>query len=344
MLDNRLIGLLIVFVPLSLLSFGGGQAIVADIQHQTVDVHSWLSNAQFTDMYAISRASPGPSTLVAALIGYQVAGFLGAFVACLAIYVPSSAVVYAATSWWQRHRVSPVKTAIERGLAPIAIGLIFAGALAVIEAVGRRPPQPGDDRDRHRRPLHYEDQPLSRRRNRGSRLSRPAIRRRLSKPFRRSRRCPPASRDRRRSRRRPRSSIAVPSDLKIVMRRVRSCLGRRRRLGDDLGERPHTAPVETALPLELDEFAGFLAGLVDVVDDDDRIAGKGLGFEFLARGRIGADRIDVHPGPEPGRGDDRGRRFRRRDDDVGSLDRRARRSGGADGEDPSPCSCARRRL
>jgi chromate transporter len=87
-------------------------------------------------MYAISRASPGPSTLVAALIGYQVAGFLGAFVGCLAIYVPSSAVVYAATSWWQRHRVSPVKTAIERGLAPVAIGLIFAGALTVIEASG----------------------------------------------------------------------------------------------------------------------------------------------------------------------------------------------------------------
>ena len=136
MLDNRLIGLLIVFAPLSLLSFGGGQAIVADIQQQTVDVHGWLSNAQFTDMYAISRAAPGPSTLVAALIGYQVAGFLGAFVACLAIYVPSSAVVYAATSWWQRHRVSPIKTAIERGLAPIAIGLIFAGALAVVEASG----------------------------------------------------------------------------------------------------------------------------------------------------------------------------------------------------------------
>jgi chromate transporter len=133
---DRLLGLLIVFVPLSLLSFGGGQAIVADIQHQTVDVHGWLSNAQFTDMYAISRASPGPSTLVAALIGYQVAGLIGALVASLAIYLPSSAVVYAASSWWQRHRVSPVKTAIERGLAPVAVGLIFAGALAVIQASG----------------------------------------------------------------------------------------------------------------------------------------------------------------------------------------------------------------
>lgn len=133
---DRLLGVLIVFVPLSLLSFGGGQAIVADIQHQTVDVHGWLTNAQFTDMFAISRASPGPSTLIAALIGYQVAGFAGALVACFAIYIPSSVVVYAASTWWQRHRVSPLKTAIERGLAPVAIGLIFAGALAVIQASG----------------------------------------------------------------------------------------------------------------------------------------------------------------------------------------------------------------
>lgn len=139
MLESRLLGLLIVFAPLSLLSFGGGQAIVADIQHQTVDVHGWLTDAQFIDMFAISRAAPGPSTLVAALIGYQIAGFLGACVACLAIYLPSSAVVYVASAWWQRHRVSPVKTAIERGLAPIAVGLIFAGALSVIQASGAGP-------------------------------------------------------------------------------------------------------------------------------------------------------------------------------------------------------------
>ena len=67
MLDSRLIGLILVFVPLSLLSFGGGQAIVADIQYQTVEVHKWLTNSEFVDMFAISRASPGPSTLIAAL-------------------------------------------------------------------------------------------------------------------------------------------------------------------------------------------------------------------------------------------------------------------------------------
>ncbi len=131
---DRLLGLIIVFVPLSLLSFGGGQAIVADIQYQTVVVHPWLTNQQFTDMYAISRAAPGPSTLIAALIGWQVYGFWGALVACLAIYIPSSIVVYTASNWWHRNQESPWRAAIERGLAPIAVGLIFAGIVAVMRA------------------------------------------------------------------------------------------------------------------------------------------------------------------------------------------------------------------
>ena len=37
---NRLLGLILVFSPLSILSFGGGQAIIPEMQHKTVMVHS----------------------------------------------------------------------------------------------------------------------------------------------------------------------------------------------------------------------------------------------------------------------------------------------------------------
>src|ERR1044071_819651 len=99
MFDPRLLGLIVVFAPLSLLSFGGGQAIMADVQYQTVDVHGWLTNAEFTDLFAVSRAAPGPSTLIAALIGWQVASLPGAIVGTLAMYVPSSLVLYGIGSW-----------------------------------------------------------------------------------------------------------------------------------------------------------------------------------------------------------------------------------------------------
>ena len=57
MLDSRLLGLILVFVPLSLLSFGGGQAIVADIQYQTVEVQKWLTNSEFVQNTSTVRLS-----------------------------------------------------------------------------------------------------------------------------------------------------------------------------------------------------------------------------------------------------------------------------------------------
>jgi chromate transporter len=134
MSETRLLTLILVFAPLSLLSFGGGQAIVADMQHQVVDVRHWISGPEFADLFALSRAAPGPSTLIAALIGWQVAGFLGAVVGTLAIYIPSSFVVYGAVRWWHASKDSPWRAAFERGLTPVAVGLVFAGALAVLQA------------------------------------------------------------------------------------------------------------------------------------------------------------------------------------------------------------------
>jgi chromate transporter len=69
-----------------------------------------------------------------ALIGWQVAGFLGALAATFAIFVPSSIVMYAASSWWLRNEHSAIRKAIEQGLAPVAVGLIFAGMVIVLRA------------------------------------------------------------------------------------------------------------------------------------------------------------------------------------------------------------------
>src|ERR1700754_3642713 len=103
MFDSKvLIGLMMVFAPLSLVSFGGGPTILAPMQHQAVDVHHWLTNEQFIDLFAVSRASPGPGTLIAPLIGFKVYGWIGAIVACLALYIPSSLIVYAVGLLWGR--------------------------------------------------------------------------------------------------------------------------------------------------------------------------------------------------------------------------------------------------
>lgn len=135
-MPERLLALVLVFAPLSLVSLGGGPSIFAEMQRQAVDVHGWLTDAQFVDLFAISRAAPGPGSLISALIGWQAAGFAGALAAALALYLPSTLLVLAVGQWWRRKGDSPARKVIERGLAPIAVGLIFAGVLTLLQADG----------------------------------------------------------------------------------------------------------------------------------------------------------------------------------------------------------------
>jgi len=134
MLDDirTLLALTLVFAPLSLLSIGGGAALLAEIEHQSVSVHAWTTQREFADLFAISRAAPGPGTMLSTLIGWKVAGLPGALTATVALYLPSSLLVYGAARLWGRWRGSVWHTVVERGLAPIAAGLILAGGIAVL--------------------------------------------------------------------------------------------------------------------------------------------------------------------------------------------------------------------
>jgi chromate transport protein ChrA len=66
MRDNPLVGLLLVFVPLSLLSIGGGPSILAGIQN-AVEARAWMSQRDFLELFAIARAAPVPGVLPATL-------------------------------------------------------------------------------------------------------------------------------------------------------------------------------------------------------------------------------------------------------------------------------------
>lgn len=133
---RTLLGLIVVFGPLSLFSIGGGASLLAEIEHQSVTVHHWTTHREFADLFAISRAAPGPGTMLSTLIGWRVAGWAGAVTATVALYLPSSLLVFGVSRVWGRWRGSVWHSAIERGLAPIAAGLMLAGGLAVLQAAG----------------------------------------------------------------------------------------------------------------------------------------------------------------------------------------------------------------
>ena len=136
MRDDPLLALIAVFAPFSLASIGGGTSILAGIHHQAVDVRHWLTADDFVNMFAISRAAPGPGSMLTTLIGWHVAGWTGALVATLALFVPSSLLCYGVAHVWRRYRGARWHTALERGLSPVGIGLVLAGAVSVLQLGG----------------------------------------------------------------------------------------------------------------------------------------------------------------------------------------------------------------
>lgn len=131
---SRLVTVATVFASLSLVSIGGGNTVLPEIHRAAVSREQWMTDQQFADVYAISEAAPGPSSMISSLVGYKAAGLTGAIVAMVAILGPSSLLMYVACLTWERFRTANWRIAFERGLAPVSLGLLFSSGLTVVRA------------------------------------------------------------------------------------------------------------------------------------------------------------------------------------------------------------------
>lgn len=123
------------FLTLSLLSIGGANAIIPEIHLRAVEIERWMTDADFSEMFALSQAAPGPNVLIVSLIGWKAAGVAGALVAMLAMCAPSSLLTYHFANVWERFREAPLRIAIQAALAPITVGLIVASGYVLTRAI-----------------------------------------------------------------------------------------------------------------------------------------------------------------------------------------------------------------
>ena len=121
-----LLSLVSYFAMLSLISFGGVSASLPDIHRFFVDQHHWLSSEEFTRLFGIANAAPGPNMMVVGVLGYQMAGPLGAILSFAAMAAPSSLFAYYVGGVWERFRYRPWRIAIQAGLVPLTVGLLLA--------------------------------------------------------------------------------------------------------------------------------------------------------------------------------------------------------------------------
>lgn len=78
--------LILRFLLIGAIAFGGGQAALPLVERLTVAQTGWLTPEQFAMGVGLAYATPGPVLILAAYVGYAVAGVLGALAGTVAVF------------------------------------------------------------------------------------------------------------------------------------------------------------------------------------------------------------------------------------------------------------------
>lgn len=127
------------FLGISLLSVGGGVAALPEMHRLMVETHGWMDELAFSKRYALAQAAPGPNVMVVGLFGWHVAGITGMFAAMLAMCGPTSILAYAFCRLRGHLQGAMAMRVFERGMVPIAVGLIAASGLLLAQGAAEAP-------------------------------------------------------------------------------------------------------------------------------------------------------------------------------------------------------------
>jgi len=130
--------ILLFFTKAGAFVFGSGLAIIPFLQQGVVQQFGWLNEHQFLDAVAVAMITPGPVVITVAFIGFLVAGFAGAVMASIGIFLPVYLFTILPAPWFKRHRDNPQLKAFVDGATASAPGaltgaVIVLGARAIID-------------------------------------------------------------------------------------------------------------------------------------------------------------------------------------------------------------------
>lgn len=136
-MSSRLVELGLMYGQLSIISFGGGNAIIEEMQREVVGSHHWMNAQEFGALYALAQAAPGPNMMIVVLIGWRIAGGWGALVSALAGLGPSSIIAGMISRLWTRWEGQGLRVWAQAALMPITIGLVAASAATLVHATAQ---------------------------------------------------------------------------------------------------------------------------------------------------------------------------------------------------------------
>ena len=128
---NDILRLFGVFAYLSLLTMGGGMAAFPELKRLTVEVHHWLTFPQLMHLYSVGQMAPGPNMMMVISVGEWVGGLAGALAVTIAFFGPTALLTLYTGRLWTRLESWPWRSSIQKGLAPVSLGLLLAGCFTL---------------------------------------------------------------------------------------------------------------------------------------------------------------------------------------------------------------------
>jgi len=122
------VGVFLYFLKVGAVLFGSGYVLLAVLRADLVEHLHWLTENQLLDAIAVSQGTPGPFFTVATFVGYVIAGWKGAVLGTVGMFLPAFLFVAVTAKYLPKLRRSPMAGAFLDGVNAAAVALMaFVG-------------------------------------------------------------------------------------------------------------------------------------------------------------------------------------------------------------------------
>lgn len=128
-----LIEIVLAFMQIGVLSFGGGYASISLVEKMVVENKGWMTYSEYADIVTIDELTPGPVAINAAtFVGTKLAGIPGAIAATIGAVLPSCIIALILVKLYYKYRNLTVVNGALQGLRSMVVALICSTTLTLI--------------------------------------------------------------------------------------------------------------------------------------------------------------------------------------------------------------------
>ena len=133
---KSLLDILVSMMKIGLFTFGGGYAMIHLLENEFVTKRSWIESGEFMDLVAIAESTPGPIAInCSTYIGYKREGIPGAIFATAGMCIPSFAIIYLISLFFNSFLEIEWVAAAFRGIRICVIYLILSAGIKMLKKI-----------------------------------------------------------------------------------------------------------------------------------------------------------------------------------------------------------------